>query len=152
MLKGDGNKPVDNLGHDVGNQAPSKKTSSTARLSNATSYGDVSVVWEFTEGTAYKNSVHRDVMVHVLVTTANREYRYHVNCESVKNLEVSARIIAQIMMLTHLEGAVVLPLLEEITVPVSDAVEILRRALSLYTTDPIHVYTSQLEKEGNCGQ
>lgn len=39
MLKGDGNKPVDDLVYDVGNQAPSKKTSSTAGLSNATSYG-----------------------------------------------------------------------------------------------------------------
>lgn len=91
-------------------------------------------------------------MVHVAVTTASCKYHYHVHCESVKNLEVSARIIAQIMILAHLEGAVVLPLLEEITVPVSDAVKILRRALSLYTTDPIHVYTSQLEKEGNCEQ
>ncbi len=41
MLNGDSDKPVGDLGHDVGNQAPSKKTSSTAGLSNATSYGGV---------------------------------------------------------------------------------------------------------------
>lgn len=151
-MKSDSNKPVGELAHGVGVQSSNKNVSPRVGSSNTTSYGDVSAVWDFTEGTAHKNSVHRDVMVHVLVTTANREYSYHVHCESVKNLEVSARIIAQNMMLTHLEGDVVLPLLEEITVPVSDAVEILRRALSLYTTDPIHVYTSQLEKEGNCGQ
>lgn len=43
MLKCDDNKPLDNLVHDVGNQAPSKKTSSTAWLSNATSYGGAPV-------------------------------------------------------------------------------------------------------------
>ena len=39
MLNGDSNKPVDDLVYDVGNQASSKNTSSTAGSSNATSYG-----------------------------------------------------------------------------------------------------------------